>query len=77
MTYAPAKFEVATSKGLEEDTITRNVADGQTDALTVGYLLGTYGVRKSSQESLSTQQIPVKFYGINLILSLLAPFICK
>ena len=41
--------------------------DGQTDALTVGYLLGTYSARKSSQESISTQQIPDKFYGINLI----------
>ena len=32
--YAPTKLEVATSKGLEEDTITRNVTDGRTDALT-------------------------------------------
>ena len=37
------------------------MTDGRTDALTVGYLLGTYSVRKSSQESVSTQQIPVKF----------------
>ena len=44
------------------------VTDAQTDALTVGYLLGTYSVRKSSQESVSTQQIPVNFYGINLSL---------
>ena len=50
--------------------------DGRRDALTVGYLLGTYSVRKSSQEKVSTQQIAVIFYGINLILSLLAPFIC-
>ena len=26
--YAPTKFEVATSNGLGEDTITRNVTDG-------------------------------------------------
>ena len=30
--YASTEFEVATSKGLGEDTITRNVTDGQTDA---------------------------------------------
>ena len=29
--YAPTKFEVAMSNGLEEDTITRNVTDGRTD----------------------------------------------
>ena len=51
--------------------------DRWTDALTFGFLLDTYSVRKSSQESLSTQQIPEIFYGIKLILSLLAPFICK
>ena len=32
-----------------------------------------FSVRKSSQESASTQQIAIYFYGINLILSLLAP----
>ena len=32
--YAPIKFEVATSNGLGEDTITRNVTDGQTDRQT-------------------------------------------
>ena len=32
--YAPTKFEVATSNGLGEDTITRNVTDGQTDRQT-------------------------------------------
>ena len=32
--YAPTKFEVATSNGLGEDTITRNVTDGQTDRRT-------------------------------------------
>ena len=32
--YAPTKFQVATSNGLGEDTITRNVTDGQTDART-------------------------------------------
>ena len=31
MTYAATKFEVATSKGLEEDTFSRNVTDGQTN----------------------------------------------
>ena len=56
---------------LEQDTLS------SAHALTVGYLLGTYSVRKSSQESLSTQQIPVIFYGITLILGLLAPFIRK
>ena len=35
--------------------------NGCTDALTNGFLLGTFSVRKSSQESLSTQQIPEKF----------------
>ena len=29
--YASTKFEVATSNGLGEDSITRNVTDGQTD----------------------------------------------
>ena len=32
--YAPTKFEAATSNGLGEDTITRNVTDGQTDEQT-------------------------------------------
>ena len=32
--YAPTKFENATSNGLGEDTITRNVTDGQTEAWT-------------------------------------------
>ena len=35
--YAPTKFEVATSNGLGEDTITRNVTDGQTDRQTHGW----------------------------------------
>ena len=39
----------------------------RTDALTVGIFLGSYSVRKSSQESVSTQQIPVHFYRIILI----------
>ena len=34
--YAPTKFEVATSNGLGEDTITRNVTDGRTDRQTDG-----------------------------------------
>ena len=34
--YASTKFEVATSKGLGEDTITRNVTDGRTDRQTHG-----------------------------------------
>ena len=34
--YASTKFEVAMSNGLGEDTITRNVTDGQTDARTDG-----------------------------------------
>ena len=34
--YAPTKFEVAMSNGLGEDTITRNVTDGRTDARTDG-----------------------------------------
>ena len=33
MIYASAKFKVAGSNGLGEDTITRNVTDGQTDGL--------------------------------------------
>ena len=43
------------------------MTDRMTDTLTVEYmyLLGTYSVRKSSQERVSTQQIPVNFYGIN------------
>ena len=32
--YAPTKFEVATSNGLGEVTITRNVTDGRTDRQT-------------------------------------------
>ena len=35
--------------------------EGHTDFLTFGYLLGTYIIRKSSQESESTQQIPDNF----------------
>ena len=42
------------------------VTDRQTDALTFGFLLGTYSVSKNSQERLSTQQIPDNFYGINI-----------
>ena len=34
--YAPTKFEVATSNGLGEDKITRNVTDGRTDRRTHG-----------------------------------------
>ena len=34
--YASTKFEVATSNGLGEDTITINVTDGQTDRRTDG-----------------------------------------
>ena len=34
VSYAPTKFEVATSNGLGEDTITRNVTDGRTDRRT-------------------------------------------
>ena len=30
--YAPTKFQVATSNCVGEDTITRNVTDGRTDA---------------------------------------------
>ena len=36
MIYPPTKFEVATSNGLGEDTITRNVTDGRTDRRTDG-----------------------------------------
>ena len=36
MIYAPTKFQVATSNGLGEDTITRNVTDGRTDRRTDG-----------------------------------------
>ena len=32
--YAPTKFQVATSNGLGEDTITRNVTDGRTHGRT-------------------------------------------
>ena len=42
------------------------MTDGRTDALTFGFVLGTSCVRKSSQESVSTQQIPDIFNGINL-----------
>ena len=42
---------------------------GDSGALTLGFLLGTYSVSKSTQESVSIQQIPKKFSGINLILS--------
>ena len=38
---------------------THGWTDARTDALTVGYVLGPYSVRKSNQESLSTQQIPL------------------
>ena len=34
--YASTKFQVATSNGLGEDTITRNVTDGQTHGRTDG-----------------------------------------
>ena len=36
MTYSTAKFKVATSNGLEGDTFTRNVTDGQTHGRTDG-----------------------------------------
>ena len=51
--------------------------NGRTDTLTNGFLLGTFYVRKSSQERVSTQQIPQNFNGINLILSLLAPLLAN
>ena len=34
--YAPTKFEIATSNGLGEDTITRNLTDGRTYERTDG-----------------------------------------
>ena len=37
------------------------ITDGQPDTFTFGYLLGTYSVRQSSLESVSTQQIPDNF----------------
>ena len=40
MTYAYTKLEVAMSNGLGEDTITRNVTDGQTDRQTHGRMDG-------------------------------------
>ena len=46
--------------------------DERTDALIIGFLLGTNNVRKSCQESVSTQQIPV-LYGKKLILSFVLP----
>ena len=49
----------------------------RTDALTNGFLLGTFYVRKVAKKAL----VPIKYRkflnGINLILNLLAPFICK
>ena len=41
------------------------------------FLLGIFYVRKEANKAKSTQHIPFNFYGINLILSLLAPLICK
>ena len=38
MTYAPVKFEAATSNGLGEDTITRNMVDAHTDRPTTDRL---------------------------------------
>ena len=69
------KFGWISSNGLGGDCMT----DGWTGTLTgtLGFVLGTYSVRKSCQESVSTQQIPGNFYVINLILSLLASFVCK
>ena len=74
MTYSATKFEAATSNGLGGDTFTRNVTDGQTFLLLDSWWVLTV-LEKSSQESVSTKQIPDIFYRINLILSLLAPFI--
>ena len=51
-----------------------NIVDRWTDALRVVYLLGTYSVRKRKHKYPTNPSI---FYGINFILSLLAPFICK
>ena len=76
--YPHVEFGIPASKNIGDMLQTRirlRWTDTWRDALTFGVLLGTYNVRKSSQESISTQQIPVNFYGINLILSLLAPFI--
>ena len=57
------------SNRLGGDTFTRNVTDGRMDALTVGYFLGPNSVRKSIQESVSSQQIQGNYYEINLISS--------
>ena len=38
---------------------THGRTDARMDGLTVGYFLGPNSVRKSSQKSLSTQQIPL------------------
>ena len=41
VTYAPAKFEVTTPKGLGGDAFTRNVTDGHSYIwILVGYFLG-------------------------------------
>ena len=50
------------------DFVTDRQIDRRTDVITIGFLVGTYSVRKSSQESISTQQILGNFYRINLIL---------
>ena len=58
----------------KEKVYARQTDGRTTDALTVGYLLGIYSVRKSSQESIRTQQIPDNFCRTNLILRNLGSF---
>ena len=70
-------YEIKYGSVVQEVMFKEKVYGRRADALTVGYLLGSYSVRKSSQESISTQQIPDIFYGIHLILCKLAPLICK
>ena len=65
MIYAPTKFEVATSNGLGEDTITRNVTDGQTDARTTDRLWYEINIPYFSYEKAGITRTP-KLLGVVL-----------
>ena len=54
------------------DYFMNGCTDTRTDVLTKIFLL-----EKVANKAKSTQQVPSKLHGINLILTLLAPLICR
>ena len=69
--YAPTKFEVATSNGLGEDTITRNVTDGRTDGQTHGRTTDRFwyeiNIPYFSYEKAGITSLGVRIFQVNMV----------